>query len=99
LALARAGKSAEAAKSASELCELCPNAPDLLLNAARCYAICASTAKPEEKRVFIDKALGTLQKSVAAKWRDARAIESDPELAILREEAGLQSAVKAIEKD
>jgi serine/threonine-protein kinase len=84
VALARAGKFAEAAKAADEVSRRCPNAPELLLQTARSHAIRAAAVGDAEKDKAVERALACLQQAVDAGWKDARLLESDPELASIR---------------
>jgi tetratricopeptide (TPR) repeat protein len=87
LALARAGKMGESRQAAEAVCTSTPNSGELLLQAARCFALCgAATADPEQKKLCSDKALDVLQRMIVGGWNDARLIESDPELASVRVE-------------
>jgi serine/threonine-protein kinase len=82
--LARAGKMAEATKEADEVCQRAKNGPELLVQAARAYAICAAKAEGESKRQLIQKAQAAQQQAVTAGWKDRRLLETDPELALIR---------------
>jgi serine/threonine-protein kinase len=87
LALARAGKVAEARKGATELTRRCPNSPELLLQVARSHAVsAASVSERAQRRPSTQLALASLQQAVTAGWRDARLIETEPDLTPLRKE-------------
>jgi tetratricopeptide (TPR) repeat protein len=99
VALARAGKIDVAQKQAAELSQRCPQSGELLLQAARCHAICATAAAdaPQKKR-FLEAAVTAIRQVADAGWKDARLIDSDPELAIVRNEAGYADALAAIRR-
>jgi hypothetical protein len=84
VALARAGKAAEALKDAEDICIRATHAPELQLQAARCYAVCAAAAEPKAKQELIRKALVALHQAEMAGWKDRRLIDTDPELGLVR---------------
>jgi serine/threonine-protein kinase len=85
LALAHGGKQAEAEAGADALCKAAPGSAPLLLQAARCYAVRAA-ADPAHKEACAARALRALGGAAAAEYRDAVALETDPDLAALRQE-------------
>jgi serine/threonine-protein kinase len=99
VALARAGKGSGARKQAAELCQRCPQSGELLLQAARCHAICAAMATdPAEKKRCVEAVLTTLKQVADTGWKDARLIDSDPELAVVRTDAGYPAVLSMIRK-
>jgi serine/threonine-protein kinase len=85
LALAHAGRHAEAARRADALCRQAPGSAPLLLQAARAYAAAADDPG------LAGKALQALRAAVAAGYRDVVALQSDPDLARLRQEPGFRA--------
>jgi serine/threonine-protein kinase len=86
LALARTGKTVEAAQVANTLAEQNPTSAWLLLQAARIHSVCAANEMiADKKRRAAETALGCLEKAVAAGWKDPRFLETDPDLAAVRE--------------
>jgi tetratricopeptide (TPR) repeat protein len=99
LALARVGKTAEAGKIADGLCQRTPKSAELLLQAARSYAVCLRhETDPTKQRQLIEKALKALQDVLATGWKDDRLIETDPDLAPVRKDAGYDELMKVIRK-
>jgi serine/threonine-protein kinase len=85
LALARVGKTAEAGKIADDLCARNPKSAALLLQAARSYTVCVRhETDPTKQRQLEEKAQKALQDVRATGWKDARLIETDPDLAPVR---------------
>jgi serine/threonine-protein kinase len=95
LALARCGKHAEAAAGAEKLRKQAPRSTDLLLQAARCYAVCAALDTPR-KQEYTAKALEALRTATHEEYRDAVALETDPDLEGLRREPAYQAIVAAV---
>jgi serine/threonine-protein kinase len=99
-ALARAGKGAQAEKIADELVRRCPHGGALLVQAARCYAICAgASADASQKQRLTKASLGALGQVAAAGYKDARLVETDPELAAIRNEPAYQEIVAKLRKN
>jgi serine/threonine-protein kinase len=98
-ALARAGNCDEARKHAEELCQKCLHSGELLLQVARCYGVCATTTSdPAQKKRCVEAALTVLRQVADAGWKDARIIDTDPELAVVRNEPAYQQVLAAIHK-
>ncbi len=97
LALARCGKHEQAATEAEKLRKAAQRSTELLLQAARCFAVCASVDTPAEKQ-YLAKALDALAEAVKENYRDATALETDPELEVLRAEAPYQALLAAVKK-
>jgi serine/threonine-protein kinase len=97
LALARCGKHEEAAVSAEKLWKRAPRSTELLLQVARCFAVCAALDTPR-KKMYTWKALDALREAVKEKYRDATALVTDPELGLLRQEAAYQSLLAAVKR-
>ncbi|HJT77999.1 MAG TPA: protein kinase, partial [Gemmataceae bacterium] len=95
LALARCGKHAEAAAAAAKLQQRAPGATEPLLQVARCYALCAALDTPR-KPDYRAKALAALRAAVGEGYRDAAALETDPELAALRPDPAYRAVLAAV---
>jgi serine/threonine-protein kinase len=79
VALAHAGKTDDARKAVGELAPRCGRAPGLLVQLARCMAVCAANdADAEMKRRASGQALSLLKQSADLGWKDARSLETDP---------------------
>jgi serine/threonine-protein kinase len=99
LALARVGKTVEAIKFADELCARAPRSASLLLQAARCYAVCGQFETDDnKKRQLTEKVLNALRGVIEVGWKDARLIDTDPELAAVRNEAGYRDLMDRFQK-
>jgi eukaryotic-like serine/threonine-protein kinase len=92
LALARCGKHVEAARGADVLRPQAANSAELLLQLARCYAVCASQDS-------LSKALETLRELRALDYRDPVVVRTDPDLAALRTEAAFLSLLDKWDKE
>ncbi len=80
--LAHCGKDAEAAQKADDLSKLGPKNVALQIAAARCYAACAAAAGDgAAKQRYTDHAVRALRAAVAAGYKDAVALKTDPDLA------------------
>ena len=97
LALARCGKHAEAAAGAEQLQKRARRSPELLLQVARCYAVCASLDTPR-KQQYLAKALQACRAATQEDYRDASVLETDPELEGLRREPAYRAIVAAAKR-
>jgi tetratricopeptide (TPR) repeat protein len=97
LALARCGKHAEAARGADALRPQAGNSTELLLQLARCYAVCASQAS--ERQGPLSKALEALRVLAALDYRDPVLVRTDPDLAALRTEPAFLSLLDKWDKE
>jgi tetratricopeptide (TPR) repeat protein len=95
LALARCGKHAEAIPEADKLRQRAARSPELLLQLARCYADCAALDTPQ-KRPCTAKALEAVQAATQKEYRDAIALETDPELELLRPEPAYKTLLATV---
>ena len=95
VALARAGKHAEATRPADELRRQAGQSPELLLQVARCHAACASAAAPKQDHT--SKALEALQALAALDFRDPVLLRTDPDLAALQKEPSLRTLLAKME--
>jgi tetratricopeptide (TPR) repeat protein len=89
LALARAGKQPEASRGATELAARAAG-PSLLLDAARCHALCAATDTAQKQR-HTDRALRALQAAADQGYADAIVLRTDPDLESLRNEPAFRA--------
>jgi tetratricopeptide (TPR) repeat protein len=94
LALARAGKHAEATAEAAKVQPRVARSPELLLQMARCYATCA--ADKSRKADCVKRALDALRAATAKEYRDAVALQTDPDLQSLRGEAAFQKILEEV---
>ena len=94
-ALAHAGKQADAAAGAAKLQARVSGRTQLLLQLARCYAVCAATEGPR-KRAYLEQALAALKSATRDDYRDAVALQTDPDLASLRSELGFEEVITAV---
>ncbi len=102
LAEARCGQHAEAAERAAKLRKLAPNDPRILFFAASGYAVCAGAigVGPSKDAAlhakYIALALETLSQAMAHGYRDVIALEHDPDLAAVRQDAGFRKMVEKL---
>jgi len=97
LALARCGKPVEAARGADVLRPQAANSAEILLQLARCYAVCASQAS--EKQGPLSKALETLRELRSLDYHDPVVVRTDPDLALLRTEAAFLALLDKWDKE
>jgi hypothetical protein len=95
LTLARCGKHAEASRRADELRGQAGQSPELLLQLARCHAVCAAAAEP--KKDHTTKALEALQALAALDFRDPVLLRTDPDLASLQKEPAFRAVLGKME--
>jgi serine/threonine-protein kinase len=95
LALARCGRHGEAAVIARKLRERAAEDPGMLFYAACGFALCAGALDgpaadgdtpdaPEARRRYRDQAIEALERAIGHGYRDAVALETDPDLAPIR---------------
>jgi serine/threonine-protein kinase len=89
MALARCGKHADASRRADDLRRQAGQSSELLLQLARCHAVCASAA--QQKQDSTSKALEALQALAALDYRDPGMLRTDPDLAPLQKEPAFRS--------
>jgi serine/threonine-protein kinase len=70
--------------------------PDLMLQVARGYAICSADPKLDRKR-NIAQALATLEEATKDDYRDVVVLQTDPDLAVLRDEPAFKELVARIQ--
>jgi tetratricopeptide (TPR) repeat protein len=89
LVQARMGQHQEAAQAAQGVIDFAPTHPGKLFQAACGLALCASAAASDRQHraptsAYADHALATLRQAVANGFKDAKALESSPDLEPLR---------------
>jgi tetratricopeptide (TPR) repeat protein len=92
LGLARCGKFAEAARGADTLRSGAADSAPLLLQLARCYAVCAS--EEPQKQTYFSKARKVAQALAALDYRDPVLLRTDSDLALLRSEPAFVSLLE-----
>lgn len=92
LALARCGKPAEAARGADTLRSQAADSALVLLQLARCYAVCAS--EEQHKQTYLAKAREVVQALAALDYRDPVLLRTDSDLASLRTEPAFLSLLE-----
>jgi tetratricopeptide (TPR) repeat protein len=95
--MAHCGKEAEATREVEKLVQARPKSISLLMDAARCYAACASAGGPAKQR-YLGKAINVLRGAVTEGYKDAAALNSDPDLAPIREDKAYQSLLEELAK-
>lgn len=95
LALARAGKYADAAAAAAKVRPKVSQSADLLLQVARCYATCAAAGTPQ-KADYVKQSLETLRAATDKDYHDAVALQTDPDLEAVRGEAEFRALVEKV---
>jgi eukaryotic-like serine/threonine-protein kinase len=92
LALARCGKHAEAAKIAEMLVATPPRDEELYFFSACGYALAAGTAgNAALARQYVGKAVECLRKGKERGWADVASLETDPDLAPIRNDPAFQA--------
>jgi len=85
LTLARCGREAEALRRAEALRKDTPHRNGTFFDLAFCYAVCAGkTGDPAAKQKLLRKAIEALREATRSGYRDAVALETDPDLDALR---------------
>lgn len=96
---AHCGEHEAAAQKAHEVVDRSPDNIGLLLQAARCWATCASAASDADaKAAYRRRAIETLRNATAGEFRDVVWLATDPELSLLADEgeyAALLAEIKA----
>lgn len=84
VSMARAGEIEQAMKECATLRAQVEKSTELMLQVARCFAICARTEAPE-KKTNIEQAMTALVTATNPDFKDATVLLADPDLSILRE--------------
>ncbi len=95
LAQARSGDYATAMRNGKNKRQGMVKSPVLMLQMARCFAICSTDAKLDRKE-NVALALAALGGAIGDDYRDARALETDPDLAPLRSEPAFKQLIARI---
>jgi serine/threonine-protein kinase len=95
LALARAGQSTTAAGFAPKLRPKLSQSTELLLQLARCWAVCAGK-DAANKAAFTANALEALEAATKADYKDAHVLETDPDLVALRTEPRFKAVIERV---
>jgi serine/threonine-protein kinase len=86
VALARCGRFADARGNADRLLQRAQHHPEVLIQAARCFALC--TREPSvAKGPLVERALGLLEQAVKQGYRNAAALRSDRDWQVLAADA------------
>jgi tetratricopeptide (TPR) repeat protein len=97
--LAHCGKDTEAVSKAEDLNRRRPRSVPLLLDTARCQAVCAGLAKTAEtKKQHAERAVAALRAATVEGYRDVGTWKTDPDLAPLREDPGYLALVAELTK-
>jgi hypothetical protein len=97
LALARAGERANSVRLTNTIGPRMVKSPELMLKVARCFAIFAADDTQDRKK-HIEQALSALEIATRDDYKNATVLETDPELASLRDEAGFKELIAKIKK-
>jgi eukaryotic-like serine/threonine-protein kinase len=73
---------------------------ELLMEMACCYAQCAAAATSDAalRQVYADKAIAAIQDAAAQGYKDVVVLETDPDLAPIRHEAGYLALVETLKQ-
>jgi hypothetical protein len=78
VAQARCGEQEAARKRAEGLLKQAPRHPEIVLQGARCFALCAADARADRAELT-DRAVGLLSQAVGQGYRNRAALETEPE--------------------
>jgi eukaryotic-like serine/threonine-protein kinase len=95
LALARSGKPVEAAQEAMKLRPRVAHSTELLLQLARCFAMCAAQ-DAAQKQQHVERALDALRAALGDDYRDHIALQTDPCLEPLHPEKEFQQLIAQV---
>jgi tetratricopeptide (TPR) repeat protein len=95
VSMARAGDVPNAMRLGATLKPRMEKSTELMLQVARCFAICAGADVPEKKK-NIEQALSALTSATSADYMDATALLTDPDLSMLREEPAFKELIAKI---
>lgn len=99
LCQARTGKNGDARAKAAALQPRVAKDPELQLQIAGCYAICAESATDAaEKKALIGKAIDVVRAAIADGYKDRVGLETNPDLAPLAGEPMFKEIVSQIKK-
>ncbi len=92
--MARAGDQANAARLATTIRPRMVQSPELMLQVARCFAICSAGAAERDK--YVGEAHSALVAGTEGDFKDAFAIQTDPDFMAIRDEAGFKEQIARI---
>ncbi len=95
LALARTGDFAQAPRLATTIRPRMLKSPEFMLQLARTFALCA-VGLPNERKKMVAEAIATLETATSDGYRDTVPLETDPELATLRDEPAFKELLAKI---
>jgi serine/threonine-protein kinase len=99
IVLARCGRDAEAAGRAVALCKDAPRSASARFDAACCYAVCAGKAADTARQAeYRRKAVAALREAAGPGYKDVVALETDPDLDALRDDAGFKALLAELKK-
>ncbi|MCS6978294.1 MAG: protein kinase [Gemmatales bacterium] len=111
LTLARLGQHGAASERADKLVSRRPGDRNILVETACCYALCAAALdhpkaepapganKSNLAATYAEKAVNNLRQAVKLGWKDLARLETDPDLAPLRESQSFQAIVYELGKE
>jgi len=85
----------DAAKGAASVQPQVGQSTPLLLQMARSFALCVA-GDTAQKRQYTDQALEALRAATREDYKDAVALQTDPDLASIRQEAAFQSVIDKV---
>jgi eukaryotic-like serine/threonine-protein kinase len=92
--MARAGDQANAVRLATTIRPRMVQSPELMLQVARCFAICSAGAAERDK--YVGEAHSALVAGTEGDFKDAFAIQTDPDFTAIRDEAGFKDQIARI---
>jgi serine/threonine-protein kinase len=95
LALARAGKTPEAAQHAQALGPKVDNSTELTLQIARAWSVCAA-GDAREKAKYLANGLATLEVATKTDYKNAVVLQTDPDLEALRAAPEFQNVLAQV---
>ncbi len=95
LAMARTGEYATASRLATSIRPRMVKSPEFMLQLADAFALCA-VGMPAERKKLVEQAIAALVTATSDDYRDTVPLETDSELAALRDEAGFKDLVAKI---
>jgi serine/threonine-protein kinase len=97
LTLAHCGEHVAGAQKAQDVIDKSPENVGLLLQAARTWAVCASAVDGvAERAAYRQRAIEAVRKATKGEYRDAVLLETDPELALLADDAAYAAVLAEI---
>src|SRR5262249_16180041 len=95
--LARCGQTSKAVRIAEDLGRRAPKSCEILVWSAGSYALCGTAATGEsDKLAFASKTLQALQAALELGYKDGVALQTDPDLDLLRASDGFKEILKSL---